>query len=79
MMSKRIQAQDSPEEILEAFKVFDKNGDGFLSAEELRYIFTKLGEKLSDEEVDEMLHEADRNGDGKIDADGNCVLLILRF
>merc|ERR1712224_503705 len=57
---------DSEEEILEAFKVFDKDGNGFISAAELRHIMTNLGEKLTDEEIDEMIREADIDGDGQI-------------
>merc|ERR1712096_340556 len=50
---------DSEEEIREAFRVFDKDGNGFISAAELRHVMTNLGEKLTDEEVDEMIREAD--------------------
>ncbi len=57
---------DSEEEIREAFKVFDKDGNGFISANELRHVMTNLGEKLTDEEVDEMIREADLDGDGQI-------------
>jgi hypothetical protein len=32
-------------------QVFDKDGNGFISAAELRHIMTNLGEKLTDEEV----------------------------
>jgi calmodulin len=35
--------------------VFDKLGNGFIGAGELRYVLTQLGEKMSDEEVDELL------------------------
>jgi calmodulin len=49
MMSKKMQETDSEEEIREAFKVFDKDGNGFISAAELRHVMTNLGEKLSDE------------------------------
>lgn len=59
-------SQNTQEEILEAFKVFDKDGNGFISAAELRHIMTNLGEKLTDEEVDEMIREADIDGDGQI-------------
>ncbi|POW02513.1 hypothetical protein PSTT_11748 [Puccinia striiformis] len=48
---------DSEEEIREAFKVFDKDGNGFISAAELRHVMTNLGEKLSDQEVEEMIRE----------------------
>ena len=54
------------EELKEAFRVFDKDGNGFISAAELRHIMTNLGEKLTDEEVDEMIREADIDGDGQI-------------
>lgn len=50
-----------------AFKTFDKDGDGFISASELRLIMSTLGEKLTDKEIDEMMKIADINGDGKID------------
>jgi calmodulin len=46
--------------------VFDKDGNGFISAIELRHVMTNLGEKLTDEEVDEMIREADVDGDGQI-------------
>jgi hypothetical protein len=55
---------DHEEELREAFKVFDKDGNGFVSAAELKHVMTNLGEKLSDEEVDEMIREADVDGDG---------------
>ena len=47
-------------------QVFDKDGNGFISAAELRHVMTNLGEKLTDEEVDEMIREADIDGDGQV-------------
>ena len=66
MMARKMKDTDSADEIKEAFKVFDKDGNGFISAAELRHVMTNLGEKLSDEEVDEMIREADVDGDGQI-------------
>uniref|UniRef100_K1PYA6 Sulfhydryl light chain n=1 Tax=Magallana gigas TaxID=29159 RepID=K1PYA6_MAGGI len=66
MMSKKMKDSDSDEEIREAFRVFDKDGNGFISAAELRHVMTNLGEKLTDEEVDEMIREADIDGDGQV-------------
>lgn len=42
-------------EIKEVFRVFDKDGNGIISAAELRLVMSNLGEKLTDEEVDEMI------------------------
>jgi Ca2+-binding EF-hand superfamily protein len=45
----------STEEFVRGFQVFDKEGNGFIGAGELRYVLTQLGEKMTDEEVDELL------------------------
>lgn len=72
MMARKMKDDDSEEELREAFKVFDKDGSGDISAAELRHVMTSLGEKLTDEEVDEMIREADVDGDGKVNYEGQC-------
>ncbi|CAF0800435.1 unnamed protein product, partial [Brachionus calyciflorus] len=57
MMAKKMKDNDGEEELREAFRVFDKDGNGFISAAELRHVMTNLGEKLNDDEVDEMIRE----------------------
>ncbi|KAL0581448.1 translation elongation factor EF1B gamma [Marasmius crinis-equi] len=66
MMAKKVHAGDSEEEIKQAFKVFDKDGSGSISAAELRHVMESLGERLSDAEIDAMMKEADVDGDGTI-------------
>ena len=73
MMAKKMQEVDVENDIREAFKVFDKEKKGYITASELRHIMTNLGEKLSDDEADEMLMEADRDGDGQIDYEGRLL------
>ena len=70
MMARKIKDTDNEDEIREAFRVFDKDGNGFISAAELRYVMTNIGEKLTDEEVDEMVQEADIDEDGQINYEG---------
>ncbi|VDI01081.1 Hypothetical predicted protein, partial [Mytilus galloprovincialis] len=69
MMSKQLSSRDTAGEIREAFKVFDKDGDGFISVEELREIMGNMGEKMTEEEVDEMIQEVDMDGDGRVYCD----------
>ena len=54
--------ENSETEIREAFRVFDKDGNGFISAAEFRHVMTNL----TDEEVDEMIKEADIDGDDQV-------------
>eukprot|EP00455_Lapot_gusevi_P025384 TRINITY_DN2667_c0_g3_i1.p1 TRINITY_DN2667_c0_g3~~TRINITY_DN2667_c0_g3_i1.p1 ORF type:complete len:147 (-),score=38.56 TRINITY_DN2667_c0_g3_i1:90-530(-) len=55
--------RDTEEEMIEAFKVFDKHGTGFLSADELRHVLCTFH---PDPEIDEMIRAADVNGNGQI-------------
>jgi len=52
------------------YRVFDKNGDGYISASELRLVMANLGENMTDDELHEMLREADVDGDGQISYQG---------
>ncbi|KXX73933.1 Calmodulin [Madurella mycetomatis] len=67
LMSKDVKEVDAEEELLNAFKVFDKDGSGTISSDELRNVLKSLGEILTDDEVEQMVQLADRNGDGQID------------
>jgi Ca2+-binding EF-hand superfamily protein len=67
MMSTTVKAQDFAHETRAAFNVFDKDGSGTISADELRQVMKSLGENLTDEEIDEMIREADKDRNGTID------------
>jgi len=69
LMARKIKHSDTEEELIEAFKVFDRDGDGFICAEELRTSMDNLGEKLLNSEVDDMIKEADDDSDNKINFD----------
>ncbi|ESW34126.1 hypothetical protein PHAVU_001G126700 [Phaseolus vulgaris] len=54
-----------PEELKEAFAVFDTDRDGRISAEELLRVFRAIGdERCTLEECRRMIEGVDRNGDG---------------
>jgi Ca2+-binding EF-hand superfamily protein len=69
MMSTTVKATDFAHETRAAFNVFDKDGSGTISADELRQVMKSLGENLTDEEIDEMIREADKDRNGTIDCE----------
>jgi len=69
MMAKQARESDAGDEIREAFTMFDKNGDGYISYYEFRDVVAALGGDLSDKQVEDMVREADTDGDGQISFD----------
>ena len=67
MMVKTEDEDEVVDDITQAFKVFDRDGDGLISADEIRQTMNNLGEELTEAEVKAMVAEADDNGDGLID------------
>ena len=49
-------------EISDAFKLFDKNGDGQISVEELGEAMKQAGQEMTEEELKDMIKAVDRNG-----------------
>ena len=57
---------DEEEEVLNAFKVFDKDGNGLININELKELMLSIGNNWTEEEINEMLGEADIDMDGFI-------------
>ena len=54
-------------ELKEAFKLFDVDGDGLISAEELTSLISKVGGEMADAEAKALIHAADKDGNQGID------------
>uniref|UniRef100_A0A1Q3FT20 Putative calmodulin n=1 Tax=Culex tarsalis TaxID=7177 RepID=A0A1Q3FT20_CULTA len=67
MMTIRLKDFNSEDQLHEAFRIFDRDGNGRISADELRVALRSFGEQLTEEELEELLREADVNSDGQID------------
>lgn len=77
----RMRQADLEEDLQKAFRIFDRDGDGYITVKELRYLMTNLGERYTEEEVTEMIREIDLDCKGKVDYHGNkkIVRVILTF
>ncbi|XP_042479070.1 probable calcium-binding protein CML16 [Macadamia integrifolia] len=54
------------EQLLEVFRTFDRDGNGYITPAELAGSMAKMGHPLTYRELTEMMREADSNGDGVI-------------
>eukprot|EP01120_Amphizonella_sp_Union-15-10_P007064 TRINITY_DN234_c0_g1_i1.p1 TRINITY_DN234_c0_g1~~TRINITY_DN234_c0_g1_i1.p1 ORF type:complete len:142 (+),score=34.69 TRINITY_DN234_c0_g1_i1:127-552(+) len=55
MMANTLVKEDTTEDIIEAFKVFDKDGSGTMQITDLRYILSSLGDRLEEDQVEEIM------------------------
>nr|CAD2126649.1 unnamed protein product [Meloidogyne enterolobii] len=57
------------QELREAFRLYDKEGNGYINVSDLREILRALDDKITDDELDEMIAEIDTDGSGTVDFD----------
>jgi len=65
-MAFSVKEKASDRNIRQAFMVFDRDNDGVISPDELRFVMDILGERLSHEQLKAVMKEADFDGDGAV-------------
>ena len=76
VMNSKMSNNATGRELAEAFKVFDREGNGYITSQELKHVMLKVADELSEEEVDAMIKQADVNGDGQIEYEEFIALLM---
>ncbi|XP_077993926.1 neo-calmodulin-like [Glandiceps talaboti] len=66
LMKTMLKTPESPDDIRAAFKVFDIDGNGSITAGELRHVLAILGGNVSKERCEELVKLVDTDGDGKV-------------
>ena len=79
LMARKMKAMDGEEELFEAFKIFDTNGNGQIGRQDMQDVIQVLGEDATDEEVDMMMLIADPDGNNLISFDefAHCFNQLL--
>ncbi len=60
-------------------KVFDKDGNGYITKNELRHLMNNIGENFTEKEIEEMIREADTDGDGKVNYSEFVQIMISQW
>lgn len=63
-------AESMQKELKEAFRLYDKAGNGYIPTSCLKEILRELDDQLTDRELDGMIEEIDTDGSGTVDFDG---------
>lgn len=57
-------------ELKEAFRLYDKEGNGYIPTSSLREILAALDDQITPDQMDGMIAEIDTDGSGTVDFDG---------
>ena len=71
-MQRKI-AQETQQEVLELFNIWDESGEGIMEADELRCLLNRIPERLTRKEIDLLVSQADTKKNGKINFEGLYV------
>merc|ERR1711994_784868 len=63
-------------ELKDAFRIYDKNGEGFITMDTLRALIAELLAPLTNEELDGIIAELDEDGSGTTDFDEFCEMMM---
>ncbi|KAH8408737.1 hypothetical protein KR215_011788 [Drosophila sulfurigaster] len=75
--SKPVDADDDvTEDLIAAFRVFDRDGNGFITRDELQTAMEMIGEPLNEQQLEQLLAIADLDQDGRINYEEFTRLLL---
>jgi len=78
LMARKFSENNAEDEIREAFKVFDGDGNGFINRQELRVVMMNLGEQLSEDEIECLIDDVDIDGDGQINYEEFYIMMTSK-
>merc|ERR1711875_6052 len=65
-------------ELKDAFRIYDKEGLGYITTETLRGLIGELLAPLTEEELEGILEELDEDGSGSMDFDEFCEMMMTK-
>ena len=71
--------EEMAKELREAFRLYDKEGNGFIPTSCLKEILKELDDQLTNQDLDMMIEEIDSDGSGTVDFDGEFYFKMVIF
>ena len=80
VMNTKMSDSDTEQELKEAFKIFDSEGNGYISIEQLKYVLTNISNVLTLDEINELINLIKEDEEGEhIDYNHFINLFFARY
>ena len=79
VMTAKLSDKNTREEIDRVFKLFDKDRNGTLEADDLSRVCKELGEDVSEEDIREIIQRADLDGDGAVNGEDFYNVITKKY
>ena len=80
VMNTKMSDTDTEQELKEAFKIFDSEGNGYISIEQLKYVLTNISNILTLDEINELINLIKEDEEGEhIDYNHFINLFFARY
>ncbi|XP_063983435.1 troponin C, isoallergen Bla g 6.0201-like isoform X2 [Diachasmimorpha longicaudata] len=66
-MEEDVDVEALKSELKEAFRLYDREGNGYITTDTFREILCEIDENLTDEQLDMIIEEIDADGSGTLD------------
>lgn len=66
VMASKMGENSFEDDLRDAFLIFDRDSNGYISKRELTFVMTSLGEHITDTAIEKMIKEVDLDGDGRV-------------
>lgn len=73
-----MRARDPREELRRAFRLFDIDGKGLITQDDLRRVSKQVGNNIPDADIVAMIEEFDASGKGGVDEDEFLRLMMSK-
>lgn len=71
-----VKGSNPHKDLVKAFKLFDRDNNGTISAGELKHVLLNLSDKLTPDDVEKLIKQGDKNGNGSIEYSEFATLLL---
>ncbi|KAI8037198.1 uncharacterized protein LOC128255694 [Drosophila gunungcola] len=78
LILRKMRDTNHEDELREAFRVFDKENNGYISITELKAVFTSLGVNIGDDELEDIIREYDLDADNHINYEEFVNMMTMR-